>query len=243
MPTPTSFELLWGAPAKPKRGPKPSLTLERIVTEAIALADTEGLANLSMQRLAERIGCAKMALYRYVPGKTELIALMIDAALGAPPEPAAAPPNSAEPWRDYLRLWTESIAERYDSHPWALELTPGIRPMGPNEMGWLESSLTALEGSGLNAAERFDATVLLIGHARALIQQVGGGNADADMEAQLVKEMGAVLAEHGERFPQVAAALAEQATRPDEDTGRNNALSFGIDRILDGLGVLIDSRK
>ena len=71
MAAPTAFDLLWGTRQRPRRGPKPSLSLERIVTEAIALADAEGLANLSMQHLAERLGCAKMALYRYVPGKAE----------------------------------------------------------------------------------------------------------------------------------------------------------------------------
>ena len=89
MAAPTAFDLLWGTPQRPRRGPKPSLSLERIVTEAIALADAEGLANLSMQHLAERLGCAKMALYRYVPGKAELVALMLDAGLGDPP---SAPP-------------------------------------------------------------------------------------------------------------------------------------------------------
>ena len=84
---PTALDLLWGTRDRPRRGPRPSLSLDRIVAEAISLADEEGLANLSMQRLAERLGCAKMALYRYVPGKSELVALMVDAALGDPPEP------------------------------------------------------------------------------------------------------------------------------------------------------------
>src|SRR5580693_8990221 len=86
MAAPTALDLLWGTAQRPRRGPRPSLSLEQIVTEAIALADAEGLANLSMQHVAERLGCAKMALYRYVPGKTELVALMVDAGLGDPPE-------------------------------------------------------------------------------------------------------------------------------------------------------------
>src|SRR3984957_4776793 len=86
---PTALDLLWGTRDRPRRGPRPSLSLDRIVAAAISLADEEGLANLSMQRLAERLGCAKMALYRYVPGKSELVALMVDAALGDPPEPPA----------------------------------------------------------------------------------------------------------------------------------------------------------
>ncbi|WP_309230435.1 TetR/AcrR family transcriptional regulator [Nocardia sp. SYP-A9097] len=239
---PTSFELLWPAPARPKRGPKPSLTLEGIVSEAIALADAEGLGNLSMQRLAERLGCAKMALYRYVPGKAELTALMLDTAFGTPPETTAAQANSAEPWRAYLRVWAETIFDRYHAHPWGLELTTGTRPMGPNEMSWLETGLAALDGSGLTAAERFDATVLLIGHTRSLVQVIGGAASDADVEAELATQLNVVLLEHGDRFPHVAAAMAEQAA-PEAAAERNNALHFGIDRILDGLGALINSRR
>src|SRR6202044_3854644 len=135
MAAPTALDLLWGTRDRPRRGPRPSLSLDRIVAEAIALADEEGLANLSMQHLAERLGCAKMALYRYVPGKAELVALMVDAALGDPPQPPArtgAP--GGRPWREVLRLWATTIFGRYRAHPWAIEATAGIRPAGPHEM-------------------------------------------------------------------------------------------------------------
>ncbi|WP_405134854.1 TetR/AcrR family transcriptional regulator [Nocardia sp. NBC_01388] len=242
MPGPTTTELLWGIEQKPKRGPKPSLTLERIVAEAIALADAEGLGNLSMQRLAERLGCAKMALYRYVPGKAELTAVMLDAALGRPPERGAEIPGPAENWRDYLNRYTETAFERFGAHHWGLELAVGIRPLGPNEMSWLEAGLEALDGSGLTASEQMDSVVLLFGHVRGLAQTLGPSHG-LDMEEDLVKELGAVLIEHGHRYPHVAEALAEQAARPDGDTGRNQALRFGTDRILDGIGALIASRK
>src|ERR1700759_2264183 len=99
MATPSALDLLWGTPARPRRGPKPSLTRERIVTAAIALADAEGLASLSMQHLAEQLGCAKMALYRYVPGKAELVALMIDEAIGEPPSPLESAGPRGSGWR------------------------------------------------------------------------------------------------------------------------------------------------
>ncbi|NUV49821.1 TetR family transcriptional regulator, partial [Streptomyces sp. CAI-78] len=54
--TQRSMELLWHTQERPARGPKPALTLERIVTAAVALADTEGLDALSMRRLATDLG-------------------------------------------------------------------------------------------------------------------------------------------------------------------------------------------
>lgn len=234
MSAPSTLDLLWGAPQRPKRGPKPSLTLERIVGEAIALADAEGLANLSMQRLSERLGCAKMALYRYVPGKTELTALMLDAAMGTPP--AAAAPA----WRDGLRVWSETIFERMRAHPWTLELANGVRPMGPNEIAWLESALAALSESPLTGAERLDTVVLLLGHARSLVQQTGATSADDDLEARLAEQIGQVVAGHADRYPHVIAAFADQAADPA--AVRNDALNFGVDRILDGIAALIAHR-
>src|SRR5690606_31308242 len=60
MPAPTVVELLWGTGRPAKRGPKPSLSLEAIVGAAIELADAEGMAGVSMQRVAERLGYTKM---------------------------------------------------------------------------------------------------------------------------------------------------------------------------------------
>ncbi len=244
MAAPTALDLLWGTPQRPRRGPKPSLSLERIVTEAIALADAEGLANLSMQHLAERLGCAKMALYRYVPGKAELVALMLDAGLGdppsAPPAKPAVPGQPAvpgeEPWRAVLRLWATTIFGRYRAHPWAIEASAGPRPTGPHELAWMETALAALAGTGLTGPERLDAVVLLNGHVRSLVQVTSGGD---DLEAEIARQVGAVVSAYPDRYPQVLAAFAGSP----QPAGRDNALDFGIGRILDGLAALIATRS
>jgi AcrR family transcriptional regulator len=236
MSAPTTLDLLWGNRQQPRRGPKPSLSLERIVTEAIALADAEGLANLSMQHLAERLGCAKMALYRHVPGKAELVALMVDAAIGDSPQPPARTASGEQPWRAVLRLWATTISRRYRAHPWAIEATTGARPMGPNELAWLETALAGLAGTGLTGAERLDAVVLLNGHVRSLVQVTPAGQ--DDLEKQITRQLGAVLSAHADRYPQVLAAL----TGSSPPAQRDDALHFGIDRILDGLAALIAAR-
>jgi AcrR family transcriptional regulator len=243
MATPSPFDLLWGTPPRPRRGPKPSLTRERIVTAAIALADTDGLASLSMQNLAERLGCAKMALYRYVPGKAELVALMIDTALGEPPAAPGVSAGKAETgkageagWRVALREWALTIFERYRAHPWSIEATTGVRPNGPHEMAWLESALTALAGTGLTGAERLDAVVLLNGHVRSLVQVAPAGQ--EDLEQEMARQALVALSAHADRYPQVMAAFAEEPG----PGGRDNALDFGVNRILDGLAALIAER-
>ncbi|WP_040782486.1 TetR/AcrR family transcriptional regulator [Nocardia pneumoniae] len=238
MPTPTALELLWGTQQRPKRGPKPALSLERIVAEAIALADAEGLANLSMQRLAERLGFTKMSLYRYVPGKAELVALMLDAALGAPPEMTAAESAAEDPWRGRLCLWCETLYQRFRDHPWSLEVSVGVRPIGPNEVAWMESALGALAGTGLTNAERLDTIVLLTGHARSLVQQTRVMDAQT-FEKQLAEQFAEMVAAAADRYPESAAAFADEGAA----AGGEGALKFGIGRILDGLAVLIARRR
>lgn len=227
MPAPTAVELLWGTQQRGRRGPKPALSLERIVAEAIVLADAEGLANLSMQRLAERLGFTKMSLYRYVPGRAELTALMLDTALGAPP---AHSPND---WRTGLKNWAETIFERYSAHPWAIELTTGQRPIGPNELGWIEAALVSLTDTGLTGSERLDTIVLVNGHVRSLAQQLVTTESTAVYTAQLAETLTAA----GDDYPATQTAFAEE-----HEGGADNALHFGIARILDGLAVLITQR-
>ncbi|MGW0181802.1 TetR/AcrR family transcriptional regulator [Nocardia sp. NPDC003345] len=239
MPTPTVLELLWGTDRRPTRGPKPALTRAAIVAEAVGLADTEGLAGLSMQRLADRLGYTKMSLYRHLPGKSELTALMLEAALGPPPEPqAGAPPD----WRSGLRSWALLTFERYRRHPWAMELLTGARPIGPHELGWMEAALRTLDETALSGPERMDTLVVLNGHVRSLAQQLmtPGGNEGAFSEG-----IAAALEIAGDRFPSVIAALTDPPGGPNEGAGpgRDAALEFGIERILDGIAALLTDRN
>src|SRR5215218_3749291 len=107
-----TVEFLWGARAQPTRGPKPTLSLDRITDTAIAIADAEGLAAVSMQRVAAELGFTKMSLYRYVPGKAELVALMVERAIGDPPTIDTAD------WRAGLKDWSHQLLAGYLRHPW-----------------------------------------------------------------------------------------------------------------------------
>ncbi|MFF2787832.1 TetR/AcrR family transcriptional regulator [Streptomyces sp. NPDC058049] len=237
-----AVRLLWGPPpAGPARGPKRGLTLEGIARAGIEIADAEGLGGASMQRVAAELAVTKMALYRYVPGKAELVALMVE---GAMPAVAQSPGG---PWRERLEQWARGLLEGLRLHPWLLEATVGVRVMGPRELEWMERALAALDGCGLTGAEAMDAVVLLAGHVRGIAEQeraagagagAGSGAAGEGPDAQLAAMLGEVMHAHGERFPALGAALASAA----EHGGRDQALEFGLGRILDGLELLMTRR-
>ncbi|MFE9690063.1 TetR/AcrR family transcriptional regulator [Micromonospora sp. NPDC005806] len=224
------YELLWGTPSGPRRGPRPTLTLDAIARAGVAIADTAGLDGLIMQRVAESLDVTKMALYRYVPGKAELVALMLETAMGEPP-----PPPAGADWRGQLDDWTRQLFDRFRRHPWAHAATIIPRVPGPNELAWLERVVAALAGTGLTAAEQLDVAVLLVGHARNLAQHTAAGTApEHGREAAFT----VLVRGREEHFPALAAALRTTVAPAESD----QALDFGLARILDGIQALITDR-
>ena len=159
---PPSIELAWGLREHPGRGPKPGLTLERIVAAGIKVALTEGIGVLSMARLAGELGVGTMSLYRYVTAKDELLTLMVDTAIGPPP--AAVHP--ANDWRTGLTSWAVGIRAAYRRHPWALRVPISGPPAGPNNVAWLEAGLRALAATPLSEQQKLSTILLLSGFVR-----------------------------------------------------------------------------
>jgi AcrR family transcriptional regulator len=231
---PGSEELLWGHRGPPTRGPKPAHTLEHIARTAIEIADAEGLAAVSMQRVADRLGFTKMALYRYVASKAELCAVMIEAAVGEPPDLNKIRGG----WRPKLEAFTRGLAEAWRIHPWLPWATIGDRVMGPNEVGWIECAVSAFDGTGLDGAERLDAVFVICGHIRNTQSMTTAGTQPWTTDKQLSPTMQKLLNDHSDRYPALTAAVSV-ASGAAHDNGRE----FGMRRILDGLEILIAERS
>ncbi|MCX4821297.1 TetR/AcrR family transcriptional regulator [Streptomyces sp. NBC_01142] len=230
-----SVRLLWGPHPQPSRGPRPALSLDRIARAGAEIADAEGLAAVSMQRVTGLLGVTKMAIYRYVPGKAELVALMVESAIGEAPPPKGSPCG----WREQLGDWAHQLATVFHRHPWLLDATVGPRVMGPRELAWMEQAVAALDGTGLSGAERMDAVVLVAGHVRGIAQQARAADPSGDPEEQFMVILGELMQAHGEHYPAIAAAVASSI----QHGGQGQALEFGLQRILDGLGLLIAQRS
>ena len=173
-----SIALLWGVAETGRRGPKPRHTVEDVVQAAISLADAEGLAALSMRRVAETLQLSAMSLYTYVPSKAELIDLMLDRAHGE-----LADELPATGWRDAVTAVAEDLWQLYHRHPWLLQVTVGRPPLGPNTFAKYERELTALDGLGLTDLE-LDAVVSLV---TGFVRGTARGSVDA---ARVVRRSG-----------------------------------------------------
>jgi AcrR family transcriptional regulator len=153
---PPEITLLWGLRETPRRGRKPSLSAADIVRAAIAVADAEGLAAVSMARVAAELGNATMALYRHVKSKDELLVLMADAAVGLPPE---LPDGD---WRAQLTAWSKGIIAAFRAHPWYSNVQISGPPVGPNNLTWFDRALGALDDTPLHEGEKVGVVMALI---------------------------------------------------------------------------------
>jgi AcrR family transcriptional regulator len=235
---PPGLELAWGLRQRPGKGPRPGLSVQQIVEAAIAVADADGFAAVSMSRVATELGCATMALYRYVTKKEELVALMRDGAFGLPPTPVPG-----EGWRPALADWAAALLAGYRARTWLLDIPLASIPAMPNELAWMEAELATLRTTGLGPAERMSVLLLVAGYVRntaTMEQQIGASYRAAAISSDEAMAGYATLLRElvdPQRFPEVSAILAtgvlDRADDPDDE------FRFGLNRLLDGVEVLI----
>lgn len=235
---PSGLRRLWGMDEGPRPGQRPSLDVRQVALAAIALADEGGLDAVSMGRVANALGVTTMALYRYVDGKDDLLELMLEVAAGDPP-----PLAERLDWRAALREWADALAAVYRRHPWIVDIPLPGPPRGPHQLAWTEQGLACLRDTTLRADERFNVTMLALAYVRgqvSLERQIAQGpgrtgdddaRADRDFE-DLVRGLDPA------RFPELTRALAED---PGDEDPVHEA-SFGLERILDGVEMLLARR-
>jgi len=217
----------WSKRPPPSRGPKPALSTTEIARVAIELADAEGLKAVTMQGVARMVGVTTMALYRYFPGKADLLDLMIDSASDSAPN--FGKPTS--PWSTRLKEWARRCLAIYQNHPWFLEATSVRRSiMGPNELLWMEAALAMLAESGLASAERHAAFLAQIGQVRghATFQEKRKYGESAQ---EWTLDLAHVLKSDAGRYPALLKALDSGAFSQKPE----RAFDFAVDCILDGI--------
>jgi AcrR family transcriptional regulator len=213
-PLPPGLDLLWGRRERGRRGPRPGLSADAIVSAAMRLADAEGLEAVSMARVAAELGFTTMSLYRYVTNKDELLALMWNAsALGA--ENLVI---EGAGWRERLRTWAVIQRDMLDRHPWLTQMPMAAPPVAPNSLHFVERGLATLDGTALTDSEKIRIIGLLSSYTLSEARMV----ADA-VRAALAA--GAPTERPG--TPAAGTGSAGEASEADAANGANRTSGAG----------------
>ncbi|MEV4016737.1 TetR/AcrR family transcriptional regulator C-terminal domain-containing protein [Nonomuraea angiospora] len=217
------------------------MTRERIVRAAVEIADADGLPELTMRALADRLGMATMSLYRHVSGKDDLVLLMIEAVIDEFPLPEEPPDG----WRARLEASARLQWTGYRAHPWMAGVTSLTRPLpSASLLRHTEWVMAALAGTRLDATAKMHVHTLLYSYVQGIAanlelerqaQAATGLSADEFMAGQ--EEHLRWVAESGE-YRAFAGVVAELGGDFDLDLDR--LFEFGLGPLLDGLAKVID---
>lgn len=173
--------IIWMRSDKPTRGPTPTHSREEIAAAAIKIADAEGLEAASVRNIARSLGAGAMTLYRYLPTKEDLWAVMIDEATPFEPQ---------EPTGDLradLIVLARHRRENFLRHPWLAGLLATRPIIGPNYLRGMERDLAVLDGNGLSVTDAIDVLNLIYswvsGAVQAELTEADTNQAGADRQS------------------------------------------------------------
>jgi AcrR family transcriptional regulator len=239
------LQLMWTEREAPRRGPRPRVALQDLVLAGIRIADAEGLDAVSTRRVAEAVGISAMSFYTHIPGKAELLDLMLDAVVGLRSDEA---PPAFEPreWRRNLEMIARSLWEFYLAHPWVLQVATHRPVLGPNTMRVSELAYSAVDNLGLSDLEMDKVFALIASYVAGAVRdaarekQVREATGMSDDEWWHIVEpfLGSLDFSPYPTLSRVGSAAGEAHGAHDP----HGAFEFGLARILDGLALFIEPR-
>ena len=221
-------ELIWLRPERSARGPAPAHSRAAVAAAAIALADAEGLAGVSMRKIAASLGAGTMSLYNYVPKKEQLFDLMLDAVAGEWELPDAPSGDARADLMEFARQGLLAMRR----HPWVPGLVLTRPTIGPNSLRCTEYFLAVMAANDQPAETKMELFAILNSSICTFAQWEANQRAQGGIEqwnAELVTYL-ATAAASGD-YPHLARTFAESADRtPDLDP--DGIFARGIDRVI-----------
>ena len=163
-----------------RRESRAPLDRERLVREALALLDEVGLDDLSMRRLADRLGVTAASLYWYVRDKDELMARLADAISGEMPLP-----DPGLPWREALEEGARNLRRVALSHRDAARILAATMPAGPYRLRMIDALLGLLLRAGFAPEDVVDLSYLFNAYVVGFMldQDLGSQSAPPNLTA------------------------------------------------------------
>ena len=225
----------------PPRGRRPRLNRDELAASAVRIADQEGLAALSMRRLARELGAGTMSLYYYVRTKTELLMLVVDTVMAENHVPEGELP---EDWRDALVVIACATRATLRRHPWVMDIAEDP-PIGPNSFRHFDQSLQAVSGLDAPLADKLDLVMLVDEYVFGVgfLERQG---VDVDQQARDTLPYIETLLETG-AFPYAEAMVEEHGVEASWATfgqvlGDEGRFERNLRRLLAGVAADLEGR-
>lgn len=212
-------------------------TVQSIVDVAITIADAEGLAGVSMRRIASELGMSTMSLYHHVANKGELLAGMMDLVLLRQSFPADMP----SPWRERLEIVVRELWGTFREHRWLAPALSITRPRAQiGGLDYTERVLSTLSDIGLEPAEIFTTHLALFNCVRGTAL---GLDLETEDEAETGLDSRQWMAAHE---PEIQAVVSQGRYPTFErldalayDLDFDTLFEFTLQRFLDGVAAMI----
>jgi AcrR family transcriptional regulator len=203
------------------------LSKERVLRQALALADSEGIDALSMRRLGKELAAGAMSLYHHVGNKEELLDGMVDLVFAE-----IALPESRDDWQAAMRARAVSARDVLARHPWAIALMASRTTPGPANLRHHEAVTACLRTAGFSIRMATHANWLLDSYVYGFALQ------EASLPFAGAGELTDMI--HKVFLPQLPPAeypyLNESATAlMQADYDPADEFTYGLDLILDAL--------
>ncbi|MGV9635110.1 GntR family transcriptional regulator [Nocardia rhamnosiphila] len=208
------------------------LERERIVRAAMQIADSGGLAALSLRAVAAELGVATMTLRRHLDADAELTQLLADAAFAEIDYPEPAPG-----WRAHLRVAAQLQWGVYQRHPWVPPLVSITRPATlPAMIAYGLWTLRAFDGLELDSSTRLHVYATVVNYVRGTAMNI-------ESEARAEMDTGMTSKQWGAARLAVDRPLITQLTEPTTEVDLESLFAFGLERLLDGLTIVMTPPK
>ncbi|WP_460717305.1 TetR/AcrR family transcriptional regulator [Nocardia heshunensis] len=227
-----------------QRRERSTLTVERIVAEAISLMDAEGIDALTMRALGARLQAGATSMYRHVASREELLELAVDEVYAEVEVPHCDCPQD---WRASVSACAQSIRSMAARHGWLPAALPcvGLHYLGPNMLR-LKESLFGVFGAAGFPGDEIDTAIACV-----LSYVMGVGIAEAAWLAKVARsgkteqewltEFRPMLEPMLATYPRLAKSPVVRG-ETEVRAARDAKFRYGLDRMLDGLeSRLIDS--
>ena len=213
----------------PRRLP---LTRERVLDEAMKLADGGGIEALSMRKLGQALGVEAMAVYYHFANKERVLDGIVDLVFGE-----IDVPRIGADWKAEMRRRAISVRDALLRHRWAIGLMESRTNPGPANLRHHDAVISCLRAAGFDMAATATAYSLLdsyiYGYAMTKMNLPFEDTSDI---VELSETMLAPFAP-GE-YQNLADFITEHAMKPGYDFA--NEFEIGLDVVLDGLERLRD---